>query len=55
MMTRMLKTADPTIVPTPRSPFVMNTPDMKRQLLIDSTNVLQKTWLEVTDTDQSKM
>jgi len=36
MMTRMLKTADPTIVPTPRSPLVMNTPDMKRQLLIDN-------------------
>lgn len=26
MMTRMLKTADPTIVPTPTSPFVINTP-----------------------------
>lgn len=27
MMTRMLKTADPTIVPTPTSPFVINTPE----------------------------
>lgn len=26
MMTRTLKTADPTIVPTPTSPFVINTP-----------------------------
>ncbi len=26
MMTSMLKTADPTMVPTPRSPFVINTP-----------------------------
>lgn len=26
MMTRMLNTADPTMVPTPTSPFVINTP-----------------------------
>jgi len=26
MITRMLKTADPTIVPTPTSPLVINTP-----------------------------
>lgn len=31
MMTRMLKTADPTIVPTPTSPFVMNTPKNTEQ------------------------
>lgn len=27
MMTRMLKTAEPTIVPTPTSPLVMKTPE----------------------------
>ena len=27
IITKILKTADPTIVPTPTSPFVMNTPE----------------------------
>lgn len=31
--TRMLNTADPTIVPTPTSPFVINTPEKKHQKL----------------------
>jgi N-acyl-L-homoserine lactone synthetase len=32
MMTRMLKTAEPTMVPTPTSPLVMNTPEMEREV-----------------------
>lgn len=44
-MTRMLKTADPTIVPTPRSPLVMKTPDMNRtvyQWLINTVKLIEK-------------
>lgn len=33
MMHRMLKTAEPTIVPTPTSPFVINTPRHKEESL----------------------
>lgn len=31
MMQRILKTAEPTIVPTPTSPLVINTPAQRRQ------------------------
>ncbi len=44
MMIRMLKTADPTIVPNPRSPLVMNTPDMKTQLFIDDLFTATTYW-----------
>lgn len=36
MMTRILKTAEPTIVPTPTSPFVMKTP-------VNNKNVVKTT------------
>lgn len=45
MITRMLKTADPTIVPTPTSPFVINTAKSRRRKikLKSCTRVLSAT------------
>lgn len=41
MMTRMLKTAEPTMVPTPTSPLVMKTPvgEWKRRTLIQRNSM----------------
>jgi len=38
-MTNILNTADPTIVPTPTSPFVMKTPETKEES--DGENILK--------------
>lgn len=49
MITRMLKTAEPTMVPTPTSPLVMKTPagSWKRMW---SGNTASRKWWDITDT-----